>query len=314
MHSRFLLKLIVFFATINIMAQKRNAQYENYIQTYKDIAIEQMRIHKIPASITLAQGIFESGAGKSELAINTNNHFGIKQGGGWNGPVYTHPDDLKDDKFRVYKSVSQSYEDHSQILLKPRYQKLFNLDILDYKGWAKGLKECGYATNPNYPQRLINIIELYQLNEIDRLAIAHNSNGKKHKHEKKTEVIVNQQPQHETRQVRIYTTNNDVECVKALRGDTWESLSKELGIKKNKLLKFNEAIDITPVVEGTFIYTQKKQDKGPIEMKGQWHKIKKGESIYSIAQLYGVNMKTIYKINFKTPEFIPREGDILLIR
>ena len=313
MGRKWLFNFMVCAVTSTIaMAQKRNAQYENYIYKYKDIAIEQMMMHKIPASITLAQGIFESGAGKSELAINTNNHFGIKQGGGWNGPVYTHPDDKKDDKFRVYNSVSQSFEDHSQILLKPRYQRLFNLNILDYKGWAKGLRECGYATNPNYPERLINIIELYQLNEIDRQAIE--TKGKKQKDNLHEDVVYIQQNNLTESQKRIYSSNNGVDCVKALRGDTWDSLAKELNVKKKKLLKFNEATEQTYITEGSFIYTQKKQNKGPKDMEGKWHHIKRGESMYSIAQLYGVNVKVLYKINFKSTDFTPSEGDIIMVR
>ena len=140
----------------------------SYIEQFKDIAIEEMYRYGIPASIKLAQAILESGNGKSYLATRANNHFGIKCGGSWSGKSVKRPDDTSRDCFRVYSNPEESFRDHSQFLLRKRYEKLFMLKKDDYKGWARGLKEAGYATNPRYPQLLIDLIERYNLHQYDR--------------------------------------------------------------------------------------------------------------------------------------------------
>lgn len=141
-----------------------------YIDRYKNIAIQEMNTYGIPASITIAQGLYESGNGNSELARVANNHFGVKAGYSWNGKVYYKDDDNKNDAFRVYSSVEESYRDHSNFLKKKNYAALFQLDITDYKGWARGLKKAGYATNPQYPEIIIGIIEKYNLQQYDQPA------------------------------------------------------------------------------------------------------------------------------------------------
>lgn len=138
-----------------------------YIEQYKAIAINEMAQYGIPASIKMAQAILESGSGKSFLAQNANNHFGIKCGGQWSGRRITRADDTPNDCFRVYNSPEQSFRDHSIFLLQQRYKRLFTLDRRDYKGWAHGLKAAGYATNPRYAQLLIDIIERYELYRLD---------------------------------------------------------------------------------------------------------------------------------------------------
>lgn len=138
-----------------------------YIERYKAIAIQQMNLYGIPASITLAQGLFESGSGNGTLARVANNHFGIKAGSTWNGKIYYKDDDNANDRFRVYDSPEESFRDHSEFLKKKNYAALFELNKNDYKGWAYGLKKAGYATNPNYPSLLINIIEKYNLDQYD---------------------------------------------------------------------------------------------------------------------------------------------------
>jgi LysM repeat protein len=140
---------------------------ETYIDRFKYIAIAEMDKNGIPASITLAQGLLESGNGNSDLAIKANNHFGIKCNGEWNGKKIYKDDDEKNECFRVYGSAEQSFVDHSEFLKRKRYASLFDLKKDDYKGWAKGLKEAGYATNPKYPDLLINLIERYQLYRFD---------------------------------------------------------------------------------------------------------------------------------------------------
>ena len=155
---------IALFMSISAFGQiKWNQTYQQYFNQYKDVAIEQMQRYNIPASITLAQGVFESGAGRSELAVRGNNHFGIKCNG-WTGRKTYHDDDEDNECFRAYDSAYESYEDHSRFLVNsPRYRQLFSLKKTDYKGWAKGLKAAGYATNPQYANKLIEIIQLYKL-------------------------------------------------------------------------------------------------------------------------------------------------------
>lgn len=161
------LSLFIIIYTVPFVAVfsqiRRNSVYQTYIDLYKDLAIEEMVRHKIPASITLAQGLLESAAGRSELARKGNNHFGIKCHG-WTGRRVYYDDDERNECFRAYDNVSQSFEDHSMFLSKQnRYSRLFRLSMTDYKGWARGLKACGYATNPRYADKLIEIIELYEL-------------------------------------------------------------------------------------------------------------------------------------------------------
>lgn len=150
-------KFFLFIAismSLSVFSQiKWNQAYQQYVDQYKDIAIEQMQRYRIPASITLAQGLLESGAGRSELTRTSNNHFGIKCNNGWEGRRTYHDDDQRNDCFRVYDSAYDSYEDHSKFLAaNQRYRSLFQLKTTDYKGWARGLKAAGYATNPVYAQ------------------------------------------------------------------------------------------------------------------------------------------------------------------
>ncbi len=285
-----------------VSAQRRNSAYETYIEKYKDIAIEQMKEHHIPASITLAQGLLESGAGLSELARRSNNHFGIKCHNDWIGKRTYSDDDRRNDCFRVYSSVRDSYEDHSRFLLRPRYSRLFQLDQRDYKGWARGLKACGYATLPTYAERLINIIELYELYRFDQ-----KGGGKSYV------VIGNQHQLH---------LINGLDCVMARLGDTWDSLSKELKqrgirISARKLRKYNEAPskDFFPPV-GTPIFLKKKLKHADRKTypKDYWHHIRQGESMYTIAQQYGIRMKYLYKMNFRSADYVPETGDLLRVR
>lgn len=140
----------------------------SYIDKFKDVAIEEMNAYGIPASITLAQGILESGNGNSSLAKYANNHFGVKVTSDWKGKGYYKDDDKRNDCFRVYNDARESYKDHSEFLKRKRYSALFELDKNDYKNWAYGLKQAGYATNPRYPELLINLIERYKLYEYDQ--------------------------------------------------------------------------------------------------------------------------------------------------
>ena len=296
MRSRFTL-LFFILATFCMLGQK--SDYYRYIDKYKHYAIDEMKRYGIPASITLAQGLLESGAGKSTLATKANNHFGIKTGPNWKGPYILRDDDLPNEKFRVYKSAKDSYEDHSKFLYgKPRYASLFKLSTRDYKGWAHGLKKAGYATNPGYAYLLIDLIERYDLTQYD---------GKKYKHKSRSKKAdpFEEHP--------IHMCNNTY-YIFANPGDTYKSLSKLLKKSERKLRKYNEVDKHYELSTGDIVYLGKKESKADKRWKGYFHKIMPGESIYTISQKYGVRIKTLYDINYLKPSHVPTVGDLLLIR
>ena len=219
--KRYLITVLTIFVCLALQAQTRNKQYEDYIKKYRELAVDEMKKYHIPASITLAQGLLESGAGQSNLARKSNNHFGIKCGSDWNGKTVSHDDDARGECFRAYKHPKQSYEDHSKFLAgRPRYASLFKLKITDYKGWARGLKKAGYATNPRYADQLIDIIELYDLDKYDR------KGGLKWMKE-------NPNPH------QPYIAN-DLVYIVVRAGDSWKSISKEFDISQSKLRKYND--------------------------------------------------------------------------
>jgi flagellum-specific peptidoglycan hydrolase FlgJ len=207
---------------------------ENYINRFKNIAISEMNSAGIPASITLAQGILESGSGNSRLALEANNHFGIKCTPDWKGESIKHDDDQKDDCFRVYKSPEESFRDHSEFLKRKRYAALFELDKNDYKGWAAGLKEAGYATNPRYAELLINLIERYGLNHFDR---KENEREKIKREDKVLTEIAANIPQEQKQEI----VKNPVamKIYEARSGDTLSSVSRQFSISIDDLKKIN---------------------------------------------------------------------------
>lgn len=229
-------------ATSNISTT--SSTVHDYINQFKDVAKNNMKEYKIPASITLAQGILESGAGKGRLCLEANNHFGIKCHTGWTGPSITHDDDALQECFRKYADPTDSYRDHSKFLTsRSRYNDLFTLDILDYKGWAQGLKNAGYATDPKYPSKLIGIIERYQLFLFDHEVVA-----PEQKNEVKQEVLTNQVEEIvEENAVEVVTnptlTTNDDSIYVIQKGDTLYSLSKRFNTTVEKLKELNSLKD-----------------------------------------------------------------------
>ncbi len=277
-----------------MQAQTRNKQYENYIKQYRDIAVQEMKRYHIPASITLAQGLLESGAGQSTLARKSNNHFGIKCGGDWTGRTVSHDDDARGECFRAYKHPKESYEDHSKFLAgRPRYAGLFKLSITDYKGWARGLKKAGYATNPRYADQLIGIIELYDLHRYDT------KDGLKWMKQ-------NPNPHHP------YVANGLLYIV-VRAGDSWKSISKEFDISQSKLRKYNDLYKGYALQEGDILYLEKKNRKAPKDHIV--HVLRSGESMYTVAQKYGIRLKNLYKLNKMQPDDpAPELGTILRLR
>ena len=295
--------IISLFMSLCASAQiKWNQAYQQYFDQYKDIAIEQMLKYHIPASITLAQGAFESGAGRSELTRRSNNHFGIKCHG-WTGRTSYHDDDERNECFRAYNSAYDSFEDHSLFLVNGRrYQSLFELKQTDYKGWAKGLRAAGYATNPQYASKLIEIIQLYKLYEYDKAKDYDKFMADRAKDHVLSGVM---------HPINFYNKNY---YVIARRGDTFRSLGEELGISYRKLAKYNERDKRDQLDEGEVIWLKKKRTKAPKDYKGRLHYVRSGESMYTIAQKYGIRLKNLYKMNHLSPDYQIRVGDGLRLR
>ncbi|MBP1614021.1 MAG: Muramidase (flagellum-specific) [Bacteroidetes bacterium] len=296
--SIILFTLLSAFAVTSAQAQRKNQRYTEYIDRYNSLAVEQMKIHKIPASITLAQGLLESGAGYSELARKSNNHFGIKCGN-WRGPTVRHDDDARQECFRAYDDPVDSYEDHSLFLRKgARYAFLFRLDITDYKAWARGLKQAGYATDPSYANRLITIIEDYELYKYD----TERHHGRS-AHKKEEYITFNSH--------QVYLAN-DLAYVIARRGDTFESLSKEFDISSRKLVKYNDLQKDYTITDGDIIYLHAKNKKAAKAYVV--HVVRDGDSMHTISQKYGIRLKNLYKMNRKEPDYVPEVGDRLRLR
>ncbi len=285
---------------LTLQAQRRNTRYNEYIKQYAPLALDQMKRYKIPASITLAQGLLESGAGQSSLAKKSNNHFGIKCHSDWRGRKVYYDDDAKGECFRAYSSVKDSYEDHSHFLKRgARYAFLFDLKITDYKGWARGLKKAGYATDPSYANRLITIIEDYELYKYDNQGTVRNWE----KEVKKKPWLASP---HE-----VYIAN-DLAYVVARDGDTFQLLGKEFGISWKKLVKYNDLHEEYTLEEGDIIYLKEKNKKASKSYKEYF--VKDGDSMHSISQKYGIRLKNLYKLNKKDGEYVPEVGDRIRLR
>ncbi len=301
----YIIGILLLICAPSMAQMKWNQAYQTYINQYKDLAIEQMLRYRIPASITLAQGVFESAAGKSDLVRQGNNHFGIKCHN-WTGPTQYHDDDARGECFRVYMDARESYEDHSKFLARqPRYASLFSLGTTDYQGWARGLKQCGYATNPQYANKLIQIIELYNLNQYDhakrydRFMAEHSG----------TDQPVNAEGL--LHPIHIFNKNY---YLQARQGDTFKSIGKEVGISWRKLARYNERDKHDQLNKGDIIYLKKKRKKAPRQYKKRPHVVQAGESMYTISQRYGIRIESLYKMNHLDPSFQIRVGMKLRVR
>jgi LysM repeat protein len=285
---------------MGIHAQKKLKSYTDYIDRYADIAVKHAEKYKIPASITLAQALLESGAGQSALAKESNNHFGIKCHADWQGERIYRADDGPNDCFRKYKKAEDSYEDHSAFLLqRQRYAFLFDYSIKDYTSWAKGLQKSGYATDKAYANKLIKIIEDYQLYEYDA-----KSKGKKiTKPDEKQETPPQMRPTYKTFEL-IY--------VLAESGDSFEAIAYDMKFKLKDLIKYNEVPEDFPLKAGDIVYLEKKKKKA--DKPYFEYEVKIGESMHSISQKYGLQLKSLYKLNKKDFSYVPVEGDVLRLR
>lgn len=319
--------VFIVFSSMHGLAVDEKISAADYIESWKNEAIYQMVMHKIPASITLAQGLLESGNGNSRLAIEGNNHFGIKCHSDWSGGKIYEDDETKNECFRKYKNASESFEDHSLFLLRKRYEPLFKLDIDDYKGWAKTLKQCGYATNPKYPDLLIGLIERYDLTQYDKEGLAHIKKGtvpdrpygaatakrnepkEKHKRsttkekEQRTEITLSN-----SRDVKL--SDNNIKFILAKKGDTPESIARELQLGVWQITSYNDIQKSYAFSEGEMVYIQPKRNKATVDN----YTVKPGDTLRSISQTFGVKQKKILKKNNLDANTDLRSGTILKLR
>jgi len=318
--------LIGIISSLHINAQKLSA--EQYIAQYASTAVSEMKRSGIPASITLAQGLLESSNGNSPLACVANNHFGIKCHTEWTGQTFYMDDDEKNECFRHYNSACISYTDHTDFLMtRSRYAFLFEYDHTDYVNWAKGLKQAGYATNPQYPTLLINLIEKYSLAKYDS-DVSMNNNIEKQQaedikplekqsnNELKNSSSPNFIPFNEEIVVpveeffgNIFLVNN-TKTVIANKGDTPLGIANKYNVPLNYLYLYNDMIEGQSIESGSYVYLQPKRNKG----FAKYHKVKYGETMYSISQLYGIKLKDLYEKNQMQKGEEPLVGEIIYMR
>lgn len=288
---------------------------EEYITQWKEVAVKKMKEHGIPASITLAQGLLESGNGNSVLARESNNHFGIKCTPDWTGGRTYHDDDKKDDCFRVYADATESYNDHAKFLQRQRYAKLFELKPTDYKGWARGLKDAGYATDPRYPQKLIDLIERYELHKLDE------------------GVDVNYKPKPaderpSIRQVRgarrpaggeiviaggrsVEVFEGRIKFVHAKAGDNFRKLATDLEMTHGMLARWNDMDKEAALTEGQIIYIQPKRNASK---SAEAHTAHAGETLWGVSQQFGVKLEKLARYNGLATDATLADGQRILLR
>jgi len=335
--------LIILLFVIQIFAQE--SRDLDYIRKHALLAVEEMELYKIPASITLSQGILETGGGQSRLAEIANNHFGIKCKKEWTGEVISHTDDAPNECFRKYGSVQESYRDHSKFLAeRPYYKDLFKLNIHDYKAWAHGLKKAGYATNPKYAGILISRIEKYNLNQFDKL--------KPEEVQKKlidlygpTEIIAlsgmaesttdliaatvpspvaavvantAEQPikrieiekRAENPMLRIKHHKIGVDYIIALENETIASVARLYDFHPKDLALYNELNSNSKLTAGQLVYFGKKKNKGTEKN----YKVENGDNMYLISQKVGMKVNKLYRLNNMRPGEQPKAGTMLNLK
>lgn len=278
----------------------------DYVDLWKSEAIKQMKEHNVPASITLAQGILESASGNSDLAVKGKNHFGIKCHG-WTGDKMYMDDDAKGECFRVYDSAGDSYEDHSLFLNKyDRYAFLFDIEVTNYQDWAKGLKKAGYATNPQYPQLLINLIEELKLSQYDQGGLIPEIIAQ-------PELIANRETMSNKHEVAIQ--GKKTKYIVAKKGDTFYKIAQEFNLTLGQLYRYND-FDKTKdfLEEGDKVYLKPKRSGGLFKKKKEI-KVSEEASVNELSQQYGVKAKSIARINgFTDKNVVLSAGDVITLR
>jgi LysM repeat protein len=288
-----------------------------YVSKYKDEAIEDMYKTGVPASITLAQGILESDAGNSSLAREANNHFGIKCHKEWTGETYIMDDDAKDECFRKYRSVLDSYDDHGMFLrTRPRYASLFELDITDYKAWAYGLKQAGYATNPKYAELLIKLIEENALHQYDQGGVKMPVSSETVTQQNATPTPKKDQASNQNKKnvnaskSKKGQTGNGVPFIRAQKGDTWYSIAIDNEMRLWQVLKYNDAEKNDLLNEGEIVYLKPKRGTPDDE----FHTVEEGETLREIAQEHCIKLSRLIKLNELENDIRIQQGQKLRLR
>jgi LysM repeat protein len=302
-----LVQAIFISATTQSQPSEPRMSKTDYVGQYADQAIREMHASGIPASITLAQGMLESDFGNSPLAKYANNHFGIKCHKGWEGPTFIQDDDEKNECFRKYYETYESYKDHSEFLrTRDRYATLFDLKTTDYKGWAKGLKKSGYATNPKYADLLIRIIEDNELYKYDKVVKLKESevvaSVEKPKLKQEIPQLLN------IRAVKV--SGNNIKYVVAENGDTSANIAKKNEMGLWQILKYNDLDKRQTIMQGDIVYLQPKRNYATDD----FHVVKAGESLHSISQDHGVKMKRLLKMNEMSSDYVPKPGEKIRLR
>jgi LysM repeat protein len=328
-----LLSAILLLCSSAAFSQSDKFRIQSYVNSYKELAITEMLRTGVPASVTLAQGILETGGGQSDLASMANNHFGIKCKSEWTGETMRHDDDAKNECFRKYSSVEDSYKDHSDFLrTRPMYAFLFKLDPTDYEGWAKGLRKAGYATNPAYAQQLIRIIVENNLQSYTLLAMQ----GQESREDLFVTGSINQkqleEANNETRMKNapiFVSTNSGKEKLKNLKyplnsvfnineakvvyaeaGTSLLALANNYNVGLKKLIEFNELEQTDILSSNQLIFLQKKQKKGTTDL----HIVEENESLHDIAQKEGIQLSTIMEFNGLQKGMQPAIGEKIYLK
>ena len=312
-------------ATLYTTAQTRQTR-EEYIERYKSIAVAHMERYGIPASITMAQGILESDAGNSALSLSSNNHFGIKCKKNWTGRKVYHDDDAKGECFRAYPSVEESYQDHAEFLdSSPRYDSLFSYPSNDYRSWARGLKAAGYATAPDYAERLVSIIEKYNLHLLDQQdGDAIYSSGKNAKENAEYFAIQSNINRQEAvgidpfrisssihKGYNVYRTNNTCYVV-AKKDDTYATLGKTFAISEKMLRRFNDAEKGDTLSENDIVFIERKKDRWLGD--ALLHEVRENEDLHSLSQSFGIRKKNLARLNHLRTNSKVEKGQTIRLR
>ena len=325
MKKTILILLCALVGVSAVVAKERQTR-EEYVEKYKAIAIAHMERYGIPASVTMAQGILESDSGNSRLSLSSNNHFGIKCKKSWTGDRVYHGDDAKGECFRAYPSVEASYQDHADFLdQSPRYDSLFAYSSDDYRSWARGLKAAGYATAPDYAERLVKIIESMKLYLLDKengnkiYAAAKSATANTEAWWESNIATSDEQINPNAFRVTVnshkgygvYRSNHTFYVV-AKEGDTFESVGKVFDISPKMLRKFNDVSKEAELSKGDIVYIERK--------KTQWlgnvmqHKVVRDENLYSLSQSYGIRLKSLAKLNRLRLDEDVRKGEIIRLK
>lgn len=328
---RILLAFALFLTFISFASgdSTRKSPAHTYIETYASAAVAEMHRSGVPASITLAQGILESGCGQSELAIKANNHFGIQCHSSWTGPKYKAKDNGRMRDFRKYSDAAESYRDHSDFLRKNRrYAGLFELEITDYKGWAHGLKAAHYAEDVAYAAKLIDLIERYGLHKFDTMGAAEDAPVQDVRPAEEyvpadrpsIPVEVEMEEPLNDRQRRAYRYNlsrqmysrNGIPFVYASEGETYSDIARQYNLFLGEILKYNDASEDCGLKTGDVVYVQGKKAKAA---KGyDEYVVQDGMCLRDVAQKYGIRLRKLARRNGVDESYVPQAGEVIKLR